>query len=152
MQPFVGSVLVADVAARIEELPRRYLDGRGQLFASRIAHEKVRDGHGDLLADDIFCLHDGPRILDCIEFDDGLRYGDVLADVAFLAMDLERVGAADLGIRFLTWYREFAAELSRDARAALHRLPRPRQKPRWRACAPAKGMSRRAIRPASSSR
>ena len=89
---------------------RRYLDGRGQLFAARIAHEKVRDGHGDLLADDIFCLDDGPRILDCIEFDDRLRYGDVLADVAFLAMDLERVGAADLGVRFLAWYREFAAE------------------------------------------
>ena len=70
----------------------------------------MRDGHGDLLADDIFCLDDGPRILDCIEFDDRLRHGDVLADVAFLAMDLERVGAADLGGRFLSWYREFAAE------------------------------------------
>ena len=110
MQPFVGSILAADVAARIEELARRYLDGRGQLFATRIARAKVRDGHGDLLADDIFCLDDGPRILDCIEFDDRLRYGDVLADVAFLAMDLERVGAADLGVRFLAWYREFAAE------------------------------------------
>jgi aminoglycoside phosphotransferase family enzyme/predicted kinase len=110
MQPFVGSILAADVAAPIEGLARRYLAGRGHLFATRIAREKVRDGHGDLLADDIFCLEDGPRILDCIEFDDRLRYGDVLADVAFLAMDLERVGAADLGVRFLTWYREFAAE------------------------------------------
>lgn len=110
MQPFVGSLFDAAVAARIEELARRYLDGRGPLFAARIARSKVRDGHGDLLADDIFCLDDGPRILDCIEFDDRLRYGDVLADVAFLAMDLERVGAADLGARFLAWYREFAAE------------------------------------------
>ena len=110
MQPFVGSILPADVAARVEQSARLYLDGRGPLFADRIAHGKVRDGHGDLLADDIFCLDDGPRILDCIEFDDRLRYGDVLADVAFLAMDLERVGAADLGGRFLAWYREFAAE------------------------------------------
>jgi aminoglycoside phosphotransferase family enzyme len=53
----------------------------------------VRDGHGDLLADDIFLLDDGARILDCLEFDPRLRYGDVLADVAFLAMDLERLGA-----------------------------------------------------------
>ena len=110
MQPFVGSILPTDVAARIEQFARRYLDGRGPLFADRIVHGKVRDGHGDLLADDIFCLDDGPRILDCIEFDDRLRYGDVLADVAFLAMDLERVGAAALGGRFLAWYREFAAE------------------------------------------
>ena len=52
----------------------------------------VRDGHGDLLADDVFALDDGPRILDCIAFDDRLRHGDVLLDIAFLAMDLERRG------------------------------------------------------------
>ena len=54
------------------------------------------DGHGDLLADDIFLLDDGPRVLDCIEFDERLRFGDTLADVAFLAMDLERLGRPDL--------------------------------------------------------
>ncbi|HUV11545.1 MAG TPA: AAA family ATPase, partial [Acidimicrobiia bacterium] len=70
----------------------------------------VRDGHGDLLAADIFCLPDGPRILDCIEFDDRLRHGDVLADLAFLAMDLERLGAPALATALLTWYREFTAE------------------------------------------
>ena len=95
MEPFVGSMLDPGVAAAVEELARRYLDGRGRLFAARIAQGKTCDGHGDLLADDIFCLDDGPRILDCIEFDDQLRYGDVLADVAFLAMDLERVGDPD---------------------------------------------------------
>ena len=108
--PFIPSVLDADTAAAIEERVRRYLDGREPLFAARVEHQKVRDGHGDLLADDIFCLDDGPRILDCIEFDDRLRHGDVLADVAFLAMDLERVGAPEIGARFLAWYREFAGE------------------------------------------
>ena len=31
-------------------------------------------GHGDLLADDIYCLDDGPRILDCLESDNRLRW------------------------------------------------------------------------------
>ena len=75
----------------------RYLDGRGPLFEQRIAEGRAVDGHGDLLADDIFCLDDGPRILDCIEFDDALRLGDGLSDAAFLAMDLERLGRPDLG-------------------------------------------------------
>jgi Uncharacterized protein conserved in bacteria len=110
MEPFVGSVLDPEVTGRVATLARRYLEGRAPLFADRIAHDEVRDGHGDLLADDIFCLDDGPRILDCIEFDDQLRYGDVLADVAFLAMDLERVGAPELAARFLAWYREFSGE------------------------------------------
>lgn len=110
MQPFVGSVLDAEAAERVALLARRYLAGRERLFAARVSSGKVRDGHGDLLADDVFCLDDGPRILDCLEFNDALRYGDVLADVAFLAMDLERIGAPGLARRFLSWYRELAAE------------------------------------------
>ena len=34
----------------------------------------------------------------------------MLADVAFLAMDLERLGAGDLARSFLRWYGEFSAE------------------------------------------
>jgi uncharacterized protein len=110
VQPFVSTVVDAEVEERVQELARRYLDGRAALFEHRISDGKVVDGHGDLLADDIFCLDDGPRILDCVEFDDELRYGDVLADVCFLTMDLERIGAADLGAQFMSWYRELSAE------------------------------------------
>jgi uncharacterized protein len=110
MRPFVGPVLDPAVNRNVETLARRYLAGRASLFRHRIAQGRVRDGHGDLLAEDIFCLDDGPRILDCLEFDDRLRWGDVLADVAFLAMDLERLGAAELSARFLRWYREFSGE------------------------------------------
>jgi aminoglycoside phosphotransferase family enzyme/predicted kinase len=110
VEPFVGYVLPADDEQRVRDLARRYLDGRATLFERRIADGKVVDGHGDLLSDDIFCLDDGPRILDCVEFDDEIRFGDVLADVCFLAMDLERIGAPELGDRFLAWYRELSAE------------------------------------------
>lgn len=110
LQPFVGSVLDAETCARVEELARRYLAGRTHLLRDRVEAGCIRDGHGDLQAEDIFCLEDGPRILDCIEFDDRLRHGDVLADVAFLAMDLERLGAAGAAERFLAYYREFAGE------------------------------------------
>ena len=91
----------------IQGMADRYLDGRAKLFARRIDDGRAVDGHGDLLADDIFCLDDGPRVLDCIEFDDRLRLGDGLADIAFLAMDLEHLGHADLARRFLDAYREY---------------------------------------------
>jgi aminoglycoside phosphotransferase family enzyme/predicted kinase len=80
---------------------RTYLAGRRDLLERRVADGWAREGHGDLLTDDIFCLADGPRVLDCLEFDERLRTGDVLADVAFLAMDLERLGRADLGWSFI---------------------------------------------------
>jgi hypothetical protein len=89
---------------------RRYLAGRHPLLEARIRAGCICDGHGDLLADDVFCLPDGPRILDCIEFDDALRHGDVLADVAFLAMDLDRLGSPPLAAAFLRFYEEFSDE------------------------------------------
>jgi hypothetical protein len=49
-------------------------------------------------------------VLDCLEFDDRLRYLDGLDDAAFLAMDLEYRGAAELAARFLDWYAEFAGD------------------------------------------
>jgi uncharacterized protein len=88
----------------------RYVRGRARLFETRVAEGWVCDGHGDLLADDVFCLADGPRVLDCIDFSDELRYGDVLADVAFLAMDLERLGAPELARWFVRRYEEFSGE------------------------------------------
>ncbi|HVS05811.1 MAG TPA: AAA family ATPase [Candidatus Dormibacteraeota bacterium] len=108
MRPFYGSLLDHEAAMRVEVLVRRYLAGRQRLFDERIAHGFVRDGHGDLKSEDIFCLDDYPRILDCLEFDDRLRHGDVLADVAFLAMDLERLGLPKEAERFLGWYEEFS--------------------------------------------
>jgi aminoglycoside phosphotransferase family enzyme len=39
-------------------------------------------GSGDLQAYDIFCLDDGIRIFDCLEFSDRMRYCDTTADVA----------------------------------------------------------------------
>ncbi len=110
MARFTGPLFDAAIAGWVLTLARQYLAGRDVLFSARLAAGRARDGHGDLLADDIFCLDDGPRVLDCLEFDDALRWGDVLADVAFLAMDLERLGRADLAADFLAAYREFAGD------------------------------------------
>ena len=99
-----ASLLDDEELARIEVLALRYLDGRSELFDERRRTGQVRDGHGDLQTSDIFVLDDGARILDCLEFDDELRWGDVVADVAFLAMDLERLGRPDLARRFLGDY------------------------------------------------
>jgi len=106
MEPYVGEVFDAAAFERARSLAERFVAGRAALFARRIDGGHLCDGHGDLQAGDVFCLDDGPRILDCIEFDDALRYGDVLDDVAFLAMDLERLGAPDHARSFIAFYEE----------------------------------------------
>lgn len=94
----------------IGRLSDEYLSGRSALFDERIAAGLARDGHGDLLAADIYCLDDGPRILDCLAFDSALRKGDVLADIAFLVMDIERLAGPRPAQRLLSWYQEFSNE------------------------------------------
>ena len=110
MGSFGNDVVERHDLDRLGEAARRYLEGRDALFVSRLRQGFARDGHGDLLADDIFMLDDGPRVLDCLAFDERLRCGDVLLDVAFLAMDLERLGAPQIAEHFMECYRTFSAE------------------------------------------
>ncbi len=96
-------------ASRLDAIRSRadtYLAGREPLWRERLAAGAACDGHGDLQAADIFWLEDGPRILDCIEFDDRYRFADVVADLAFLAMDLERLGAPDAARELVDLYAE----------------------------------------------
>ena len=97
-------------AGEAGRLAGRFLAGRAPLFDARISAGHVLDGHGDLLAGDIFCLDDGPRILDCLEFDDRLRWLDGLDDASFLVMDLEFLGDPGLAERFGRWYIEYSGD------------------------------------------
>jgi aminoglycoside phosphotransferase family enzyme/predicted kinase len=115
MEPFRGAPLPDVELDTVRRLALRFLDGRGPLFTRRA--DRIVDGHGDLIADDVFCLDDGPRVLDCLDFDDRLRYVDGLDDAAFLAMDLERLGAVDAAEQFLADYAEFAGDPAPDALA-----------------------------------
>ena len=107
---FVGPVLDPGADRQIRILSVRWLEQNRRLLATRVASGRACDGHGDLQAEDVFCLDDGVRILDCIEFSDDLRYGDVCADVAFLAMDLERLGHPEAAAQFVSDYEAQAAD------------------------------------------
>jgi aminoglycoside phosphotransferase family enzyme len=65
----------------------------------------VVEGHGDLHSRNIFLLNP-PVIFDCIEFNEALRTLDVLSEVGFLCMDLERFGRADLADAFMERYQQ----------------------------------------------
>jgi aminoglycoside phosphotransferase family enzyme len=150
MAPLAALLTDPRTAERALALARRYAAGRDALFAERIAAGRAVDGHGDLLADDIFLLADGPRILDAIEFDPVLRAGDGLADIAFLAMDLERLGSPADAARLLGWYAEFTGDRW-PARWPTSTSPTGlRSGPRWRACAPRKWAATKPPKPTPS--
>ncbi len=101
---FVGVTLPSSVESQIQSLVALWLTRHRALLETRIADGHMCDGHGDLQASDIFCLDDGIRILDCLEFSDTLRHDDVCADVAFLAMDLQHLGHPEAAQTFVRAY------------------------------------------------
>ena len=98
-------LLPDDTRRRVREYVATFLEREAARFAARVAAGRSRDCHGDLQAQHVCCV-EPVQIFDCIEFNHRFRFGDVAGEIAFLAMDLERLGRPDLAIRFLNAYFE----------------------------------------------
>jgi hypothetical protein len=95
----------------LEAKVRRFLREKEELFREREKAEKIRECHGDLHSGNIFIVRkpgklyrEGIYIFDAIEFFKGFSCSDVLADVAFLAMDLDFHRRQDLSEAFVSAY------------------------------------------------
>lgn len=101
-------LLAADLA-QLDRL-QAWTDAEGRrLEAHFIARKRagfIRECHGDLHLGNIAWVDEAPLIFDGIEFNPGLRFIDVISEVAFLVMDLLHRGHAVLAWRFLNRYLE----------------------------------------------
>jgi len=100
---YFNMIIAPETYRRIKTYTEDFIKVNTPLFKKRMAEGRVRDCHGDLHAAHI-CFYKGICIYDCIEFIDRLRYTDVAADVAFLAMDLDHYGRKDLSDSFVDAY------------------------------------------------
>jgi len=107
--PLVGEMLSAELFARIQAYSLGFLKRNRQLFLRRIREGRIRDCHGDLHMKNI-CLADGVYIYDCIEFNSRFRYGDVAADIDFLAMDLDYHGLGALSRFFVQRFAQASGD------------------------------------------
>src|SRR5262245_11412722 len=116
--PLVGGALPAATHTTIATFPQAFLARHDALLRRRqAAGDRIREGHGDLRAEHV-CILDAPvpgeppqapiapgiYIVDCVEFSHALRCNDVASEVAFLAMDLDRLGRPDLARAFVDAY------------------------------------------------
>jgi uncharacterized protein len=104
-------ILGSSALARLEAWQLEFLSANRDRLLQRVAADRIRDGHGDLRLEHCY-LDDagGVQIIDCIEFNERFRYGDVCADIAFLAMDLEWQGRHDASETFLAAYARAAGD------------------------------------------
>jgi len=100
---YVGTVIREKSHRLIKEYTDKFLLSHSSLLNSRVSGGKIRDCHGDLHAAHV-CFADNIYIYDCIEFNDRFRYCDTASEIAFLAMDIDRYGRADLSNSFVQAY------------------------------------------------
>jgi hypothetical protein len=100
---YVGVTVTAEAYDRVRAYTEAFLDVRSGRLARREREGRIRDCHGDLHADQI-CADDGIAFIDCIEFNERFRYGDVAADIAFPAMDVDYYARPDLSAELVREY------------------------------------------------
>ena len=89
---FIGKSISLEAYDTIRAYTDVFKEIKEGLFRKREANGRIRDGHGDLHAAQI-CVENCISIIDCIEFNKRLRYGDVAADLAFLGHGLGSLSA-----------------------------------------------------------
>ena len=115
-------------AAALERLgawTEREFARRARAFAARRDEGLVRECHGDLHLRNLLLLDGRIVPFDCVEFNPGFRWIDVMSEVAFLVMDLADHGLAAHATRFLDGYLEETGDYARArVPALLPRVPR----------------------------
>jgi len=86
-----------------------FISSRANLLEKRTSDGRIRDCHGDLHSSSIF-ITDKIYIFDCIEFNDRFRHSDVVADIAFLSMDLDYHKRRDLSEHFDQRYESYSSD------------------------------------------
>ncbi|MCK4820037.1 phosphotransferase, partial [bacterium] len=109
VQKYIGTTIQKRDFDILKRWTENFYNSNVALFMSRIKSEKIRDCHGDLHMEHV-CLTENLPIFDCIEFNNRFRYTDIIADIAFLLMDLEYHGGNTLSKKLWDFYKEIVNE------------------------------------------
>jgi hypothetical protein len=95
----------------IEKNVMSYIERNREMLEDRVARGWIRECHGDVHSGNIF-IHEGRvYIFDAIEFNPAFSCSDVVAEVAFLAMDLEYHNKQELARYFIKCYSQRTRDL-----------------------------------------
>ncbi len=91
-QRFGEGVFDPDKVTKLTTLSRKLVKKAKPVLENRREEGYVRQCHGDMHLRNIFLLDGKPTLFDAIEFNDDISCIDVLYDLAFLLMDLDKRG------------------------------------------------------------
>jgi len=165
--------LPAELVRSITAAQRTFLRRQARLLEDRARDRRIVEGHGDLRPEHVY-LGDQPVITDCLEFNRTFRILDPADELAFLALECERLGAPEVDRGLFETYSQITGDHPSEilvnfyktdraclrAKLAIWHLKEPdvRQRSKWRrraieylglAARYAAALSRRGVRPPS---
>lgn len=105
--------LPPELTARVRDTQLECLRRDAPLFDARVKEGRIIEGHGDLRPEHV-CLTAEPVVIDCLEFNRAFRILDTADELAFLAVECERLGDPETGERLLALYRELSNDRPPD--------------------------------------
>lgn len=114
--PGLADARVAALAASL----RHFVGAHPELLDARVRAGRIVEGHGDLRPEHIY-LTEPPTIIDCIEFDRNLRLRDPVDELAFLALESDRLGAPAWGHELFSAWRELTGDDPPQALIEFHK-------------------------------
>lgn len=102
--PFLESVTDKAKLSSLQAWSEAAYQRLERLFTERKRLGFIRNCHGDMHLANMVLLEDEVIVFDCIEFNDNLRWIDVISEVAFTVMDLTERGRPDFAARYLNAY------------------------------------------------
>ena len=109
VEPYLNVTIARHDFESLQQGVFSFLTRNRALLEQRVRDGFIRDGHGDLRCEHVY-LGKEIKIIDCIEFNDRFRYGDVASDLSFLLMDLAALGHPEWSRHLLSRYMEFSED------------------------------------------
>jgi aminoglycoside phosphotransferase family enzyme len=122
-EPYIGRTIKREEFESIKDWTNNFYIENRELFFDRISGGKIKDCHGDLHMEHI-CLTDPVSVFDCIEFNERFRYTDILADIAFILMDLEYRGGEVFARILWDYYNELTGDDNPDSLLTFYKVYR----------------------------
>ena len=110
IRPHIKESDASKQLAKLEQWTHNAFEDLKPALRQRKKDGFIRECHGDIHLANMAWLDDQPLLFDCIEFNENLRWIDVISDIAFLVMDLDDRNESGLGWHFCNHYLQVTGD------------------------------------------
>ncbi len=96
--------------SQIQERVNNFLAKNKNLIEQRVSRDKIKHCHGDFHSGNVFFEKDKPIVFDGIVFNQRFPCSDVIAEIAFMAMDLDFHQQQKLSTTFIKEYQQLSGD------------------------------------------